>query len=79
MLSTVRRKYWILNGRAIVKSIISKFVVCWKQAPPAAMQLMGDLPPARVRPSRPFLNAGVDFAGPINLLMTRKRGAKSQK
>ena len=28
---------------------------------------MGELPPARVQPSRPFLTTGVDYAGPIQL------------
>ena len=28
---------------------------------------MGELPSARVQPSRPFLTTGVDYAGPISL------------
>lgn len=35
---------------------------------------MGDMPEARVTPSRPFLNTGVDFAGPIHLKSRGGRG-----
>ncbi|CAK1597985.1 unnamed protein product [Parnassius mnemosyne] len=40
---------------------------------------MGDLPEVRVTPSRPFLHAGVDFAGPLQILTTRGRGIKTNK
>ncbi|GFQ73717.1 hypothetical protein TNCT_544791 [Trichonephila clavata] len=39
-------------------------------------QLMGDLPAHRVTPSRPFSACGVDYAGPINVLRYRGRGAR---
>ncbi|GFY06344.1 integrase catalytic domain-containing protein [Trichonephila clavipes] len=42
-------------------------------------QLMGDLPTHRVTPSRPFSVCGVDYAGPINILRYRGRGAKTTK
>lgn len=40
---------------------------------------MGDLPSARVTPARSFLKSGVDYAGPIQILPTRGRGAKCDK
>ncbi|GFT81900.1 integrase catalytic domain-containing protein [Trichonephila clavipes] len=40
---------------------------------------MGDLPTHRVTPSRPFSVCGVDYAGPINVLRYRGRGAKTTK
>ncbi|GFY23123.1 integrase catalytic domain-containing protein [Trichonephila clavipes] len=42
-------------------------------------QLMGDLPTHRVTPSRPFSVCGVDYAGPINILRYRGRGARTTK
>ncbi|GFR21550.1 DUF1758 domain-containing protein [Trichonephila clavata] len=42
-------------------------------------QLMGDLPAHRVTPSRPFSACGVDYAGPINVLRYRGRGARTTK
>ncbi|CAH2109061.1 unnamed protein product [Euphydryas editha] len=40
---------------------------------------MGQLPEARVKPSRPFKTSGVDYAGPINIRFSPGRGAKSYK
>ncbi|GFT28223.1 integrase catalytic domain-containing protein [Trichonephila clavipes] len=42
-------------------------------------QLMGDLQTQRFTPSRPFSVCGVDYAGPINILRYRGRGAKTTK
>ncbi|GFQ90350.1 uncharacterized protein TNCT_481091 [Trichonephila clavata] len=42
-------------------------------------QLMGDLPAHRVTPSKPFSACGVDYAGPINVLRYRGRGARTIK
>ena len=40
---------------------------------------MGDLHKARVRPQRPFLHSGVDYAGPIHLRLSHGRGTRSYK
>ena len=40
---------------------------------------MGDLSPARVRPSSPFERSGVDYAGPISLRLTKTRGKGTMK
>ena len=40
---------------------------------------MGELPKARVRPSSPFECSGVDYAGPINLRLTKTRGKGTMK
>ncbi|CAK1588027.1 unnamed protein product [Parnassius mnemosyne] len=40
---------------------------------------MGSLPDAHVTPCKPFLNSGVDFAGPIDLRLSKGRGCKIQK
>ena len=40
---------------------------------------MGDLPATRVTPARPFLHVGVDYAGPLTLLMCRGRGQRTYK
>ncbi|KMQ83687.1 hypothetical protein RF55_19343 [Lasius niger] len=40
---------------------------------------MGNLPPERVTPARPFLRTGVDYAGPIFVCTSRGRGHRSYK
>ncbi|KMQ91673.1 hypothetical protein RF55_8426 [Lasius niger] len=40
---------------------------------------MGDLPPARVTPARPFFNTGVDYAGPVWLRTSKERGHQASK
>ncbi|XP_047541815.1 uncharacterized protein LOC125074530 [Vanessa atalanta] len=46
---------------------------------PSTSQLMGQLPSARVTPNKPFLVSGVDYAGPINIRISKGRGNKSYK
>lgn len=41
--------------------------------------MMADLPTARVQEAKAFTHTGVDFAGPINITLTRRRGVRSQK
>lgn len=40
---------------------------------------MGLLSATRVTPTRPFLNSGVDYAGPFNLRTWRGRAARTYK
>lgn len=40
---------------------------------------MGDLPEPRVTPARAFSRSGVDFAGPVYVLNSKGRGAKTSK
>jgi hypothetical protein len=78
-LRLARQHYWIPRGRALVKRIIQQCVTCvrWRAAIP--QQLMGNLPPERVTPARPFLRTGIDYAGPIQLRTSKGRGQRSHK
>ncbi|XP_011309469.1 uncharacterized protein [Fopius arisanus] len=78
-LRQLRSSYWILGGRAPVRSFILKCVKCTRQREVRAQQLMGQLPPARLSPVRAFLNTGVDYAGPVSLRSWKGRGHKSYK
>lgn len=75
-LSILRKKYWLINGRNTIKAIINKCVTCHRYKKTASNQKMGNLPAARLAITRPFTNAGVDYAGPINLKASRLRNAK---
>jgi len=70
-LAMMRQRYWIPRGRALIKQLILRCVTCVRWRAAAAQQLMGNLPPERVRPARAFLHTGVDYAGPIMLRTTR--------
>lgn len=78
-LGTIRREYWIPRGRLVVKGCIHRCVRClrWRAASP--QPLMGDLPAQRVNPGRPFLDTGIDYAGPVWLRTSRGRGHQASK
>lgn len=80
LLSNLNQKYWITNGLLYVKKIIHKCIVCFRQKATASKQLMGSLPAGRVTAmSRPFEMVGVDFAGPINVKLSRVRRSVTGK
>ncbi|XP_015118149.1 uncharacterized protein LOC107041866 [Diachasma alloeum] len=56
--------------------LTSLCIICARHRAIRAQQLMGQLPPRRITPARPFLHTGVDFAGPVKLLRSRGSGAK---
>jgi len=67
VLSKIREKFWIIKGRAKVKSVHHRCVTCRKysggsyQLPP-----MPPLPWVRVTEASPFLFIAIDFFGPLN-------------
>ena len=75
-LATLRQRYWVLQGRQQVKAHIHRCVFCvrWQATP--GQQLMRDLPSHRITPARPFLQVGLDYAGPLTLLAARGRGQR---
>ena len=79
VLNYLRQRFWIIRGRQVVRKIIFKCLRCWRLRATPTTQLMGDLPSERVQPCSPFLHAGVDFAGPINLKCSKGRGTRSYK
>ncbi|XP_049879678.1 uncharacterized protein LOC126376395 [Pectinophora gossypiella] len=79
MLNLLRSKYWIIRARDLAKKCYRTCVKCVRYARQNNNQLMGQLPEARLKPSRPFKTAGVDFTGHINIRFSPGRGAKSYK
>ena len=78
-LSFIRNDFWIIGGRVPVSSVIWKCIKCARYRQKQAQQLMGQLPPQRVTPSRPFLHSGVDYAGPLLLKTWKGRAARTYK
>ncbi|KAK9879018.1 hypothetical protein WA026_003831 [Henosepilachna vigintioctopunctata] len=71
--------FWIYSAKRTIRSVISKCHQCFKTSPKSFQPIMGDLPKFRVSGLKPFVNTGVDLAGPISITMNRTRGAKILK
>ncbi|XP_057324175.1 uncharacterized protein LOC130666872 [Microplitis mediator] len=78
-LSHVRKKCWILGGRAPVKNFIHRCLTCARMRGVRSQQLMGQLPSYRVSPSLVFENTGVDYARPVSLKFYQGRGTRCYK
>lgn len=79
MLCYLRSKFWIIKAKGLVKKHIHRCLICARRNAVARTQLMGDLPKQRVTPSRPFSHSGVDFAGPLQVLVSTGRGSRTKK
>ncbi|XP_073950941.1 uncharacterized protein [Choristoneura fumiferana] len=79
MLNLLRSKYWIIGLKNLVKQQIRKCVICTRYATANKNQLMGQLPSPRVTMSRAFQRSGVDYAGPINIRVSKGRGNRAYK
>ncbi|XP_046145641.1 uncharacterized protein LOC123988926 [Osmia bicornis bicornis] len=79
-LACLRPEYWILRARTTIRSVLHRCVPCARHRASVPSELMGDLPASRVTAvERPFINTGVDYAGPIHVRTTSGRGHKSHK
>jgi hypothetical protein len=72
-LAALRQKYWPVAAQSLVRKIIFECVKCFKTRPRRFIQKMGDLPSVRIEPTRPFINVGIDYAGPILIKQGNKR------
>ena len=65
-LSQLRYKYWIPHGRATVRSVLRKFMVCRRhEGGPYKMPLMAPLPKTRVTEADAFSRTVLDYLGPM--------------
>lgn len=65
LLAHIRVRFWPIAGRNEVRKVLKNCIVCFKVKPLTVDTLLGQLPLNRITPSRPFLNCGVDYAGPF--------------
>lgn len=75
----IRHKYHIVGATKVIRKITNKCITCVRFKRIQQKQLMGSLPHPRVNEFRPFLNSGVDFAGPLNLRAWKGRCTKLTK
>lgn len=78
-LTILRQRFWILNGANTVRFVLHKCVKCHRFKANPGQQVMGNLPEARITPSKPFSHSGVDYAGPYSIKMSGGRGCKTYK
>jgi hypothetical protein len=67
LLRHLRARYWIMAGRATVRAVIGKCVECQVATKPLVQQKMAPLPTARLGERLPWVDVGVDFAGPFGV------------
>ena len=72
--SILRKEFWIVRGAEVVTKIIKKCVVCHRHSGRDTHQIMAPLPVPRCTPPlRPFVECGVDYAGPFILSLRTGR------
>ncbi|XP_018407517.1 PREDICTED: uncharacterized protein LOC108783445 [Cyphomyrmex costatus] len=75
LLSSIRNRYWPLSGAREARKITRGCVSCFRYKPKAQEHMMADLPESRVNVfSKPFEITGVDYAGPLQVRESRRRG-----
>ncbi|XP_066585528.1 uncharacterized protein [Prorops nasuta] len=78
-LGILLHQVWIIGASGLVKRHVRACIRCFRVRPSKCIQKMGNLPPARVTPSRAFSSTGLDYAGPFKLRCSKGRGQKSYK
>jgi hypothetical protein len=74
VVNDLRQKYWILNMRTAVKSSWTHCNTCKIRRAKPSYPEMGQLPEFRLeQPSRPFAVTGVDYFGPMEVTIGRRR------
>jgi len=74
LLASIRQRYWPLNARNLMRQICR---ACVKASPKGLTQTMGSLSSARISPAHAFNITGIDYAGPIIMLVNKSRGRKT--
>ena len=71
---SLNRRFHIIGGRKIIRSVTRACVTCRRHAAKPQSQMMGQVPTERVTPDLVFDRVGVDYAGPLQLKLgsTRK-------
>lgn len=67
MLQYLRKRFWIVTGRALVKAYNNKCRECKLHLRTTEQQQMAVLPRSRVQTAPPFLRSSVDYMGPFQV------------
>lgn len=78
VLTIIHNTYWPISGKEAIRRVLRSCIVCFRAKLITAKQLMGNLPAVRVtQQSRAFLYAGVDYAGPFTIKISRNKTSKA--
>ena len=72
----LREKYWIIQARQLIRSLLSKCVKCCRITSRAMHPIMGNMPKGRTQLSQsepPWTHVGVDLTGAIQLKRIGRR------
>ncbi|XP_073995550.1 uncharacterized protein [Rhodnius prolixus] len=72
----LRSRYWIVNGKNVVRRQLAACNKCFIIKPAPFNPLTGQLPEERASASSPFTTTGIDNAGPFNVKLASLRSAK---
>lgn len=75
VLQKIRQRFWIVNAKVTVNTIIHRCVVCFRYKKKLATQKMGSIPSYRLKPAIPFTYTGVDYAGYFNIKSSSRKNA----
>lgn len=74
VVNELRQRYWILKLRPTVRGVSSRCLFCKFRRGTPKPQRMADLPAARLQHNRrPFTFTGIDFFGPLEVTVGRRR------
>ena len=73
VLSNLRQKFWIINGRTAIRTVLRKCFYCQVKHARLMFPFMADLPESRAAYLQPpFSSCGVDLIGPTFIKQGRK-------
>lgn len=79
-LSLSRKKFWIVHGRSLFRSVVRRCVLCAKLRPRSAQPVQGNLPACRTEICFPFRNeVGIDAFGPYKVKLSSRRNSGEAK
>ena len=74
VLSGIRQRFWVVNGRVSVKQIGRNCMICKRRKAKPNESFMSSLPSFRVEQgNHPFFRSGIDFFGSIYVKQQRSR------
>ncbi len=65
LTASLSRRYHIIGGRRLIRSVARKCTICRRYTARPKPQMLGQLPIERITPGSVFDKVGVDYAGPV--------------